>query len=557
MSSAEGNSPALTPAGKRAKPDTQQADGPMDADEGPGHAARPQDPEAPLGNKSKRSLFGEEVTREVQDIRDSVPLPAPGNPIHRNELVQLCVHHGWEEYDWVLQTHIHIPVATESDSTRSWTPFLTATRDQLLQTLAIDTSGDIKTDILLAVTADEFKSATRTLRATLDIIGTYVNNLDIIVFTPDEGALLPTARGFIDDSPWTMKRVCRVHRPLCREDGTVGWAYVLTSDQNSRSTGLTPTITTLRLLPPGVAPQKHQVSIPAPLPTLRAVQISVDLQPDLVSYLGLTGSDCTSIPGKLRRDTRVHFLDLAEHQVIRVLKRFSQTQHLAVMSIPEYTGEAFQSDPLVMEIWCRRNHKEQLAPYLWQEVRAMFQASGVQTHLQVLGLNKLRASVAKAEDIQVFNDKVLPELLARGFQAKDERTGQYISDTFSEASDCSASTTGSSQCHDTVILVDVPPWVSPTDMLQLLNSLTDVRDIQRMSWTPGDISRVAYKVIGDNLTRLQSATLVDPRTGEAMTTMSMKDYKQERSNQQEARKRRAAGEGQRGERGGRGREPNR
>ena len=124
------------------------------------------------------------------------------------------------------------------------------------------------------------------------------------------------------------------------------------------------------------------------------------------------------------------------------------------------------------------------------------------------------------------------ELETLGFDIKNERTGEPISDfldgsdsdgSSSTRSNASLESRGSrSEQKDQVVFYDLLPRLEEQDIIGMLSAKGRiVHSACQLSWTPGDISLFAWKLTGPDLKDLNGALLRDPKRKSPMFIVSL------------------------------------
>ena len=162
--------------------------------------------------------------------------------------------------------------------------------------------------------------------------------------------------------------------------------------------------------------------------------------------------------------------------------------------------------------------------------------------LQLAGRTKIRVGIIDTSAAHEWLTQVKYELETLGFNIKNERTGEPISD-FLDGSDLEGSSStrstaslesrGSrSEQKNQVVFYDLLPRLEEQDIVSMLSAKRrTVHTACRLSWTPGDINLSAWKLIGPDLKDLNGPLLRDPKRKSSMFIMSLQQYNTERADQ--------------------------
>ena len=145
------------------------------------------------------------------------------------------------------------------------------------------------------------------------------------------------------------------------------------------------------------------------------------------------------------------------------MKDWGASPYFAIMTKGEYTGASLERCSLVVEVFARKAVRERKIKGLWASVDAIARKTGVLFSIQAAATNKVRIGIMDAAEAQVFLRAAVPELDARGYIVKDERTQEFISgaiDDDTEGTDGGSESEGDSSrnVQDNMVLYDAGPW---------------------------------------------------------------------------------------------------
>ena len=456
-------------------------------------------------------------------------------PLLATEQMQLLLHMGWEDMDYVLQRGTSLTVKEGVDSL-DWGAMMNMTPDEIIKVIPE------KNKNVIIVLSEEDKPDYEKLGKLVATIEP--DQIGTLLLNRSDQPFFPMAPQWAERLPWRSRTITRFNRGLSSEPPEQPkWGLVSQSTKATREDGLQPDFRTVRLQTVGTELKKVELKIPAAPQDMYAIQVCTTQLAAAMDYFGKKGDQCHTIPGRAKAVSRILFVELNPEWVINVIDAWKQTPHFAIMTMAEYTGKALQGNHLVVECFTRKAVRDRLAKFLWKEMEEKLTRSGYAYNLQVVTFNKVRVGIVDPDEAHGFIRGTATELATAGILVKNERTRQFVTDeeeenTESEASETDSVGRGTDQA---MIVYDTPPWLEQEAIMEMLGGVpgVEVRQAYRMVWTPGSPMLAAWRVHGDGLDALGGAVLISEGE-EAMRVMTVREFSAARREQQESRSRRTA-----------------
>lgn len=497
------------------------------------------------------AVFSQQTQRRIQSQRQGqqAGLLTPKNipPIHSEDRDQLLLHLELETIHCIVQNETHmIPDNLSNDSnsqpdnrTITWSGILK--KDPNAVGALPKKTVECPAHVLIIIMMKDSHHLAKVTENIMDVMGPTLDRLDILVIGEEDKRLINLAIDIERSLTYKPDRIHKVARTI-RTLGPQTWQVTAAmSTRQGRLNKLAPAYHMLRMLPPGRMASKRDVMIPQ-AGNMNAIQIQKRWVANIMAYLELTGEQCSTIPGKARRETRVIFQELDNAQKEHLMDQYSCTEHFSIMTVAEYEGTAMTGAELVVEMFARREVRDREGPEIWNTVKSTCKAHGVEASLQVTGRNRLRVGISGQHNMNRFYQHVVVELSARGIASKDERTGEFLQDGPDSADDTtsSASTTDSEMAkQEAAVLIDAPAWLTATRILDLIAQISESKpeSIKRLQWTPGDPTKGAWRVQGEGAQALTGMLLRDPNGGPHMYFLTPREYATDKKAQQTQRER--------------------
>lgn len=482
--------------------------------------------------------FNQQAIKEVQDARRGMSQGLQmgnGPTITDEEWKKLMLLLYWDHVNVVIQGNRIIPL-TEPDRTLNMGSIKDTPETELQRVMPPGSN------VLIAIGEGQLDGLRQLTRRLYPL---QLNRLDLLILSETDRQMFPAVYHMGDTIPWRTTEISKFSRPIHRVNAVPIYAFVALSTSDSRSNGIQPKHSTIRLPPADQPLTRTQVELPQPPHDLYAIQIATDRLGDLHKYLKLTGSQCVAKQGKLKRDTRVIFRPVEQSQHGTLVAHWATTPHFALMSIPEWTGEAVDSSKCVIEIFCRSAHKSKNGAFLWATMHRQTKAKEIDAVIQYVGRNKIRLGINDSASEDRFRSELIPEMSAQGYLFKDERSGSFIDSESS--SDTGSSTTGYASSdlseEESIVLIDVPDWYNAQQVETICQG--ENRSVSRVSplnWTSGDINKSAWRIDGVGIMCMTDSIISDPRSNTRITTQTWRHYYQEKRESMNKRNRYESGQ---------------
>ena len=185
---------------------------------------------------------------------------------------------------------------------------------------------------------------------------------------------------------------------------------------------------------------------------------------------------------------------------------------------------------VVAKVYLGKNHRNhQSVTHFWSvlnfHVQKIMDQLQDRPYLQYEGTNKIRLAFKHKKDAQTFFASALPTLKQLGYSFKTEGTKDDFWDRDGDASSSSSvrtdkswSTAGSKAPGegDTIVLVDLPEFLSPDELLQVIKEAmhknqvpTDnaVITLERLRWNMGNLRKPNWLVQAPGISKLKGMVL--------------------------------------------------
>ena len=246
-----------------------------------------------------------------------------------------------------------------------------------------------------------------------------------------------------------------------------------------------------------------------------------------------------------KTDTRMFQAVLTPTKTGAVMSKFGQSDHFAIMTPGELRGTALGPCSLVVGVFYRREQKDARSKHLWWNIHRCLNTyfpDSSKWCLQLTGFNKVRLGIVGEADSYVFVREVAVELKAHRFNLKDERTGEWLgdgaggSDNESRASTASDSSASSAPHSTSMVLYDVPIWITREEQVVALAQSVGVlaTSASYLSFNPGLRDPSAWRLTGFAGSP-QSKILHDAANNVSMFLITMSEYSKLRTAIRETR----------------------
>ena len=152
-------------------------------------------------------------------------------------------------------------------------------------------------------------------------------------------------RDMLDKLPWCPSVVSKLTRPLHTTQAGMAKSFlVVQTTQLSVRQQLQPEYTIIRMLTTGSHLNKGQYTLPTAPPDTFCVHMDEKVMPSAMRKLNITGKKCKNSAGKvlnktLNASTRIFTMPLDTQSHQGLLKDFSNTDHVALMTFEEPRGK--------------------------------------------------------------------------------------------------------------------------------------------------------------------------------------------------------------------------
>ena len=501
------------------------------------HRAQDRGP-PPLGKRG--GAFCKHIVENVihtrkQEERAAEPSMAPS--LSDTEQEMLCFLYKWEDMAIILQEETRLTPG-QSKPFR-WTKVKGMSDDAVIKALPDGIMG-----VIFLVQFSEMGQLKEVSKSLLQVAR--VNRLDLLIIMEDDKALFPSGGGPIEKAvPWHINDFHKLNRPLQTMGGAALHGFVVTSSRQGRKNCLAVDYQIRKLRAPRMGALQIEVAVPESERPTFAVFAEDRAIPGILSGMSRKGAQCVSNPHRTVKSARIVWHPLTDCEIAELIKAYKGCPFFAMMREDEFLGEEMSECQVVLQGYPKQSVKKGLGPYMWHTIY-----SSLNQHVQgkcffsvqLAGKTKIKVGIKDTSAAHQWLTQIKYELETLGFNIKNERTGEPISDFLDGSdSDGSSSTRSTasleslglrSEQKDQVVFYDLLPRLEEQDIVGMLSANgRTVHSACRLAWTPGDISLSAWKLRGPDLKDLNWALLRDPKRKSPMFIMSLQQYNTERTDQ--------------------------
>ena len=328
-----------------------------------------------------------------------------------------------------------------------------------------------------------------------------------------------------------MDSIEKVSRPMGVVGGGQLHTWIIESRHTTRTNpfACTPRKALVNVLPPGQDPLETVLSL-QPIGNRMAVSINSKESAELIKDIQQPEGKIAVAPGPHPTLTSwIIFTPTSRDQVEALEAKWHPRENFSMMPLHVQQGKLTGAE-VVAKVYLGKNHRNhQSVTHFWSvlnfHVQKIMDQLQDRPYLQYEGTNEIRLAFKHKKDAQTFITSALPTLKQLGYSFKTEGTKDDFWDRDGDASSSSSvrtnkswSTAGSKAPGegDTIVLVDLPEFLSPDELLQVVKEAmrknqvpTDnaVITLEKLRWNMGNLRKPNWLVKAPGISKLKGMVL--------------------------------------------------